>query len=178
MWGWLSKLLGREPGAAHDPDAERLLEAARELQVLRLEAQEYERQGESVRAELERLRQSEASRVTEAVERRVDQILAQVATPAAQLMAQAHLLEAEGKPVEARDVLAVARRLLTPLTEAGLVFEGAIGETAAYDPDRHEPLGGPAMAPGQAVVVRIPGCSYRGRQLRRAGVDIASEEPR
>ena len=178
MTGWLSRLFGREPPPVSTPADERLLEAEREVQELRLEAQERERQADSMRADLERSRQGEAARVSEAVEVRIEQLLAQAATPAAQLMVQAHLLEAEGKPVEARDVLAVAKRLVTALAEAGLAFEGAVGETAAYDPDRHEPLGGPALTLGQTVVVRVPGCSYRGRLLRRAGVDGAPEEAR
>jgi molecular chaperone GrpE (heat shock protein) len=178
MRGWLSRLFGREPQAVSTHADGRLLEAERELQELRLEAQERERQADSVRADLERARQGEAIRVSEAVEVRIEQLLAQAATPAAQLMVQAHLLEAEGKPVEARDVLAVAKRLVTVLAEAGLAFEGAVGETAAYDPDRHEPLGGPALTLSQTVVVRVPGCSYGGRLLKRAGVDGAPEETR
>jgi len=176
--GWLSRLLGREPHAVSTPADERLLEAEREVQELRLEAQERERQADSAQAELDRAREGEAARVSEAVEVRIEQLLAQAATPAAQLMVQAHLLEAEGKPVEARDVLAVAKRLVTALTEAGLAFEGTVGETAEYDPDRHEPLGGPALTVGQMVVVRVPSCSYLGRLLRRAGVDGAPEEAR
>jgi molecular chaperone GrpE (heat shock protein) len=176
MAGWLSRLLGRQPRTPTASGDERLLEAERQVQELRLEVQEREGQSAGLRAELERERESEAVRVSEAVDARVEQLLTQSATPAAQLTAQAYLLETEGKPVEARDVLAVAKRLVTALAEAGLAFDGSVGETVAYDPDRHEPLGSPSVRPGQAVVVRLPGCSYRGRLLRRAGVEARTEE--
>jgi len=178
MGAWLARLLGRESRAERAARAARLLEAERQVQELRLEGEERERQAAGVRAQLERARQGQEARVAEAVEVRIEQLLSQAAAPAAQLMVQSHLLTAEGKPVEARDVLVVAKRLVSTLAEAGLAFEGAVGETAAYDPDRHEPLGGPALRPGQAVVVRIPGCSFHARLLRRAGVEGARQGAR
>jgi len=54
MGGWLSRLLGREPRAASAAGDERLIEAERQVQEMRLEAQEREGQADSVRAELER----------------------------------------------------------------------------------------------------------------------------
>jgi hypothetical protein len=64
--------------------------------------------------------------------------MADVAAPVAQLFTQAHLLEVEGKPVQAKDALAVAKRLVRAL---------------------------------EAVVVRFAGVSYRGRLIRKAGVE-------
>jgi molecular chaperone GrpE (heat shock protein) len=77
----------------------------------------------------------------------------------------------EGKPVQARDVLIVARRLVRVLEDAGLTLEGQVGETIQFDPNRHEPLqsqGG--IMPGQAGVVRFVGVGFHGKLLRKAGV--------
>jgi molecular chaperone GrpE (heat shock protein) len=87
------------------------------------------------------------------------------------LETQAHLLEREGKPVAARDVLTVAKRLIRALEDEGLTLEGKTGETVAFDPNYHQPLEvGPGLTPGQPVVIRSPGISYAGRVLHRAGV--------
>jgi molecular chaperone GrpE (heat shock protein) len=169
MAGWLQRLLGRtEDGGT---DAERLLALERGAQELRLRLKEANDQLAALREECERLRAGEAARVADAVRDRLERVLTDAAGPAAQLVTQAHLLEAEGKPVQARDVLAVARRLVRVLEGEGLTLEGRVGERAAFDPARHAPLGGDAVAPGQPVVVRFVGVSCRGRVLRKAGVD-------
>src|SRR5262249_23611013 len=112
MAGWLQRLLGRtEDGTG----AERLLALGREAQELRLRLKESSDQLTALREECERLRAGESARVAEAVRDRVERLLADAAGPAAQLVTQAHLLEAEGKPVQARDVVAVARRLVRVL---------------------------------------------------------------
>ena len=178
MWGWLTRPFRHKPKDGGAADHERLLEAERQAQELRLEVRAAERLAESLRNDLERARQAESTGVSSALEGRTEQLLTQASTPAAQLMAQAHLLEDEGRPVEARDVLAVAKRLVSALTEVGLVFEGAAGEAAVYDPNRHEPLGGSAPRVGQRIVIRLPGCSFNGRLLKRAGVEALPEEAR
>jgi len=176
MWAWLSRLLGRESQAAGSSADEPLLKAEREVQELRLVVQEHEAQTETLRAELQRARAGEAARLSDAVEERVERLLASVSAPVAQLTTQAHLLEAEGKPVEARDVLAIAKRLVGALVDAGLTLEGVVGESASFDPDRDELLSGSAPPPGDSVIVRFPGCSYRGRMLKKTGVEGLSGE--
>jgi molecular chaperone GrpE (heat shock protein) len=143
----------------------------REAQSLRLELQERDRVIAALTADLERLRRGEGERVAAAVRAERERLLADAAAPVAQLLTQAHLLEVEGKPLQARDVLAVARRLVRLLEDEGLTPEGRIGEAVAFDPDRHEPLGGDfAPRPGQPVVVRLVGVSWQGRVLCKAGV--------
>jgi molecular chaperone GrpE (heat shock protein) len=168
MAGWLNRLLGRDDRPA---DAERLLALEREVQDLRLQLEERTRQLSRLREERERDRSAEEGRLAQGVQERVGRLLAEAAGPVAQLLTQAHLLEADGRPVQARDVLAVARRLVRVLEDEGLTVEGRVGERAAFDPDRHAPLGGDTLTRGQAVVVRFVGVSYRGRLLRKAGVE-------
>ena len=171
MLKWLRRALGQPAEAAPQAD-DRALALEREAQGLRLEMEERERSAASLKSELERQRNGESARIAEAVQSRIEKLMADVAAPVAQLITQAHLLEVEGKPVQAKDALAVAKRLVRALEDEGLKLEGGVGETASFDPNRHEPLGGQAaLTPGQAVVVRFAGVSYRGRLIRKAGVE-------
>jgi molecular chaperone GrpE (heat shock protein) len=166
VWKWLARLLGQ--GAADGP----AIELERRSQSLRLELEERDRVIANLKAELARQRGSASAHVTEAVQVQVEGLLADVATPVAQLLTQAHLLEVEGQPVQARDVLAVAKRLVRALEDKGLTLEGRVGETVPFDPDCHELLSADAPAnPGQRVVVRFVGVAYQGKLLRRAGVE-------
>jgi molecular chaperone GrpE (heat shock protein) len=164
---WLDRLLGRTDGA----DPEGLLALKREARELRLQLEERSRQLAALQKERERQQTAEETHAAEAVQAKVERLVAEAAGPVTQLLTQAHLLEAEGKPVQARDVLAVARRLVRVLEEEGLTLDGRPGERAAFDPNRHAPLAGAAPAPGTAVVVRFAGVGYRGRVLRKAGVE-------
>jgi len=169
---WLFERVKKHPQVAD----ERLVDLERQVQTLRLDLEERERLIASLRDDLERLRRMQESRLEEALQVAMERLLTEAAAPTAQLLTQAHLVEKEGKPVRERDILAVARRLVRVLQDQGLVVESRIGEEAAFDPDRHELLGSDeAAVPGQKVVVRMPGVSYRGRILRRAGVEKVKE---
>ena len=153
----------------------RVLELEREAQNLRLELKERERVVANLKGELERQRSGASDRVAEAVQAQVEQLLADAAAPVAQLLTQTHLLEVEGKPVQAKDVLAIAKRLVRTLEDNGLTPEGSVGETVPFDPNRHEPLSADtSLKPGQPVTLRFVGVTYQGKLLRKAGVEIAS----
>lgn len=169
MLEWFAKLFGKKP------TDESVAELEREAQSLRLELEERDRVVANLKGELERQRGSASAHVSEAVQVQVEGLLADVATPVAQLLTQAHLLEVEGQPVQARDVLAVAKRLVRTLEDNGLTLEGSVGESVPFDPDHHEPLSADApLNPGQTVAVRFVGVAYRGKLLRKAGVEAAS----
>jgi molecular chaperone GrpE (heat shock protein) len=156
------------------PVDERLLELEREMQSLRLELKEREQEMTRLREELGRQRSGASARVAESVQAQVERLLTDAAAPAAQLLTQAHLLEVEGKPVQARDVLAVAKRLVRTLEDNGLTLEGSVGETVPFDPNRHESLSADAsLKPGQPVTVRFVGVAYQGKLLRKADVEEA-----
>ncbi len=163
------KLLKRWFGRSQQAEGEALLRERSEVQALRLELQERERMLATLKSDLERLRRGEQERIEEGVQAQRERFLTEAAGPVAQLLTQAHLLEVEGKPVEVRDVLAVARRLVRLLEDEGLTPEGQVGSTVPFDPDRHEPVGGELTA-GQPAVVRFVGLTCRGRRVRKAGV--------
>ena len=155
------------------PEQERI-HLQNEVRRLELELQSAWQDLARLRGELETARLNQSDAVGERVTAQQQDLFRQAAAPAAQLLTQASLLEA-GKPLQARDVLAVARRLLVALEQSGLVFEGRPGQTAAFDPDRHYPITSVEIEPGQTVVIRFAGISHQGSLLQRAGVEPAGE---
>lgn len=176
MLAWLRRILQTSahkstPGDETPEGEERRLALEREIQELKLDRQERERTLTQVRAELEQQRGGESARVAEEVQAALERMAAEAAAPVSQLAVQAALLD-EGKPVQARDVMQVARRLSQVLENHGLALAQAPGDAALFDPDQHEPLSaGASVQPGDAVVVRLPGVTFQGRMLRKAGVE-------
>jgi molecular chaperone GrpE (heat shock protein) len=153
---------------------DRLLVLEREVQSLRLELAERERSVAGLKSELERQRNNQNAYIDAAVRDKIERLMIGAAAPVAQLLTQAHLLEAEGRPVQAKEVLTIAKRLVRLLEDEGLYTEGHVGESVNFDPNRHEPMGGDAsIAPGQAGVIRFVGLRYRGNLVRKAGVEKA-----
>jgi molecular chaperone GrpE (heat shock protein) len=145
-----------------------------ESQTLRLELVERDRQIAQLKSDIERQRREAESRQQTGLQAELTQLLTDLAAPLTQLRTQAHLLEAEGRPVAARDVLTVARRLTRSLEDYGLQLEDTVGAQTAFDPNLHEALSGAsALQPGQAVIVRFSRVSLNGRVLRKAGVEAA-----
>jgi molecular chaperone GrpE (heat shock protein) len=166
----LKRWFGRPEAGTPKTDAT-TINSRSESQALRLELQERDRVIAALKGDLERLRHSASDRLAEALQAERERLLADAAGPVSQLLTQAHLLEVEGKPIPARDVLAVARRLLRLLEDEGLTPEGRVGETVAFDPNRHELLSGDIpLTPGQPAIVRIVGVACRGKILRKVGV--------
>src|SRR5215475_368731 len=160
MLKWLSRTSRQAAEPALQVDD---LALKREAQRLRLEMEEREKLVASLKGELERQRNGLSAYIDEAVRARIERLMTGVAAPVAQLLTQAHLLEVEGRPVQAKDVLAVAKRLVRALEDEGLTLDGRVGESVSLDPNRHEPVGGNAsIAPGQSGVIRFIGLTYRG----------------
>jgi molecular chaperone GrpE (heat shock protein) len=171
VWKWLGRLLGKKPAD------EQALALEQEAQKLRLELAEQEQTVARLKQELERQRGGASAHVTEAVQTQVEQLLTDVSTPVSQLLTQAHLLEVEGQPVQARDVLALVKRLVRTLEDRGLTLVGRVGESVPFDPDHHEPLSADVSPKsGQMVTVRFVGVAHRGKLLRKAGVEQSSNE--
>jgi len=164
----------------HDPSfaqpGDDLLSLRQQLQSARLELEARDRGLQTLSAELEALRARQDERARESAGNQLESVLKDAAVPPAQLVAQAYLLEQQGKPVQARDILNVARRLLRALEKHGLVLEGQPGAQISYDPDRHSPLSAEThLVNGQRAVVRFPGVSFGGKVLARAAVESLEE---
>ncbi len=166
MLEWIKSLFGGKPAD------ERMIELERQAQNLRLDLAEQEQVAVRIKKELDRLDSGSSAHVSDAVQARVEQLLSDAATPVAQLLTQAHLLEVEERPVQARDVLAVAKRLVRVLEDNGMTLEGRVGERVPFDPNYHEPLSADvSLQAGQMVTVRFVGVAYQGKLLRKAGVE-------
>ncbi len=174
MFDWLKAFFKRGPETPPiPPDNEQVLALEREAQSLRLELEEQKRIVANLKGELERERRNAKALMTESVQAEMEQLLSDAAGPVSQLLTQAHLLT-EGKPVKAKNVLAVAKRLVRTLEDNGLTVEGSVGETVSFDPNRHQPLRANAdLKSEQPVVVQFVGVAYRGKLLRRASVKEA-----
>ncbi len=170
MVKWLQALFGKKGKS----EAELALEG--EVQNLRLDLAEQEQLVTTLKQELERQRSESNTQVVETVHAQIEQLLTATAAPVAQLLTQAHLLEVAGKPVQARDVLAVSKRFIRILEDHGLSMEGNVGQNTSFDPDRHEPLqANTPLPPQQPVVVRFVGVAYQGKLIRKAGVTQVEE---
>ena len=129
MWHWLRGWLAEaDEGQQNLPD-ERVLALERQVQSLRLELTEQHQLVANLKGELQRQRDAEDARLTAAVRAQMERFMTNMATPVAHLLTQAHLLEVDGKPLQARDVLGVARRLVRMLEDNGLTLDGQVGET-------------------------------------------------
>ena len=150
---------------------EQVLTFKREVQSLRLELAERNQLVDKLKQELERQRNSESDRLTTTVQTQVEHLLSDAAAPVTQLLTQAHLLS-QGKPVQAKDVLAIAKRLIGVLEDNGLTLTGNVGETVSFDSNLHDPLSAStSLTLENPVVVKFVGVSYQGKVIRKAGVE-------
>jgi molecular chaperone GrpE (heat shock protein) len=141
------------------------------VQGLRLDVEARDRTILELRQEVDRLRSRATEDARDQAGVQLEQLMKAVSNPVSQLLTQAHLLECEGKPIQAKDVLAVARRLVAALEAEGLTIEGGPAVRAAFDPNRHEALSGEhQLSHGKPAVIRFAGISFRGRLLRKASV--------
>lgn len=163
MWKWLERVV--RP-AQND---EATLALRREVQRLRLDLEERERVIATLKADLERTRAGESARVAEAIEARIEELIANAVTPIIQWHTQASLLE-KGTNVKAEDVLAVARRLVRLFENQGMEIKGAIGEIVPFDPSLHQVLGSEPLASGDQAVIKLVGVARGGKLLRKPAV--------
>ncbi|BAU65774.1 hypothetical protein STA3757_31650 [Stanieria sp. NIES-3757] len=171
MWNWLKELFQKPP--AND-EHKKVLDLEREIQNFRLELTERDQLIDQLKQQLEQQRTSESNNISSAVGNQIEQLLTDTAAPVTQLLTQAHLLEA-GKPVQAKDVLLVAKRLIRTLEDNGLTIVSQVGETVSFDSNLHEPLStSTVITQGTEVVVRFAGISYQGKVIRKAGVEVST----
>ncbi len=173
MLNTLKKWFGKASTSQPQSD-EKLLSLEREIQNLRLELTERDQLIDKLKQQLEQQRTSENNNIDSAVQNQIEQLLTDTAAPVTQLLTQAHLLE-QGKPVQAKDVLLVAKRLIRTLEDNGLTVVSYVSETVSFDSNLHEPLSAStSITPGTEVVVRFTGVSYQGKVIRKAGVELST----
>jgi molecular chaperone GrpE (heat shock protein) len=165
------KITNQSNGGTH-PEGNRLLNLESEIQTLRLNIADRDLTISKLRIEGDRQRQNEESKQAIALQTQQEQLFTDLSTPIAQLLTQIHLLEVESKPIQAKDVLTIVKRILRLVEEYGLSASGTIGETVPFDPNIHQPLNSSVtIGNGQLVTIRIPAIAYQNKVLRAAGVE-------
>ncbi len=184
MKNWFTNLLKTrpapgEPGQPVPPpqgfpsaQAGEWLVLQKETQALRMDLQASQQAVANLKQENERLRLRQDQLIAETVETRLSGLFGDLAAPASQVLTQSDLLEKEGKPVQARDVLSVARRMVRALERYGLVFSGQVGDQVPFDPNQHTPINEVTQPqPGQPVTIRFRGVAYQGKTIHKAIVE-------
>jgi hypothetical protein len=179
MKNWLANLFSpkqeMQPLEPADPlpdSFELALRKEKELQTLRMELDEAKHGNEVLKQEIERMRASQELSLGLALNNRMEALFTDLAGPASQILTQADLLENRGKPVQARDILSVARRIVRALERNGAFFEGKLGEEVEFDPNRHTPIRSDRVyQSGQLVIVRFSGVSYQGKMIYKVMVE-------
>lgn len=171
-WAMFRSLFDKiRPPASNQADE---LAQQAELQALRLELESTRQKLAYAVRELERSQANTPQQAREMAALRVEAILREVASPAAQLTTQNYLAEVEGKKLEGRDVLAVGRALVRGLQNHGMQPTGQVGMRIPFDPNLHAPLSAQTtLSSGQTVVVRFVGFSFEGKVILKALVTPA-----
>jgi molecular chaperone GrpE (heat shock protein) len=174
MPSWIDKIFGKDAVKIERND-ELDTDMQREIRRLQMESQERAETVTRLRSDIESMRGGESSRISAVTDSRLERLFDSIAAPAAQLTTQAYLVEA-GKPVQVRDVIAVAGCLIRALECEGFKVSEMTDNTQAYDPDLHQPISNDvSINRGESVVARIPSVTYNNRILRKAGVEKAEE---
>lgn len=172
---WLRRLLGlSSPQAPPEgaPTPVQVSASPSEIQALKLDLQEKEEQLKRTQQELERQRSHQEELVEGKVRTALSQVIEEAATPVSQLLTQIHLMDAEEKPVQARDIMTVAKRMVKVLQAHGMHLIGSVGDQVTFDPNRHMPLSNQtSLEPGQSARVRFVGIAYQDQVIRKAGVE-------
>jgi molecular chaperone GrpE (heat shock protein) len=175
MKKWFGKRFASQPEPAvkdNQPPTDETLALQKEVQSLRMELEAREERINALKQEIERLRERQEKAVEEAASARLESLFSDLASPVSQILTQANLLEQQGKPVQAADILTVARRFVRAVERHGIGFEGKIGGQAAYDPNRHTLISKESVPePGQAVTIRFVGITYKNKMIYKAIVE-------
>ena len=155
--------------------ADDVLSQNSELQQVRLELGERDYLIRTLKGDLERMRNTEKERVAELLQAQMQKLMSDFAAPLTQIATQTYLFEVEKKPLQSKDVLAVAKRMVKVLEGEGLTLLGGVNEIVPFDENYHQPLTSQVkLQHGERVVVRLAGASFAGRVLRKASVEKAS----
>lgn len=158
----------------HKHDRDEILELQNRIQALEMEIAQRDQSIERLQNDLQAVQEQAGIAGKDKTIAVIDQLFRDIASTVTQILTQAYLLEVENKPVQAADVLQVARRLIRVLERNGLKIEDTPGTITPFDPSRHAP--GDAsltISPGQPVQINLAGLSYQGKIIRKAMVRIA-----
>lgn len=158
----------------------KILQLESEQQSLQMDIAERDRLVTELRNSLYLLEQKQQKMIDSVLANQMESVMTEAAASMAQLFTQEHLLKNEGKPIQAKDVLAVAMKLVRTFESSGVKIEGTIAETTSFDANRHDLLSvNESVADGEPVVIRMPAVKFGERVIRKMMVSrvVAISEP-
>jgi len=156
-------------------DNEELLQAESGIASLKLELAEARKKNAELVQQIALEKDARRDAVQTGLEAKLLPFLKEAGMYLCQLNLQASLL-AQNKPLQPGDVLALTKGLERGFEKMGLLFVGQPFTETDFELDKHQNISGGSLPDGAKVEIRIPGCSFGGRILRKAMVQNVSRE--
>jgi len=145
----------------------------RDTQSLRSMLEDQDKVIAQLTRELQKLRSESEIRAQKSTQVLIEKFIADVSSSITKLNSQIFVVEEQNRPLNVREVLAVAKQFITIFQKYGLRLEGYVGEITPFNPDHHSSLSKDVpIDQEEPVVVRFVGVAYRGKLLRKAGVEV------
>ncbi len=149
----------------------RIRELDIELQSARLEFEEERKLHSRIAQDFANYRTKSETATNEELDRQLEKVFLDISGSVAQLITQDYLLNKNGKPVQAKDVVNVSSGIVKTLLRHGMETVGKVGEETQFDLNSHEPISiDEAITDNENVTIRMVGIAFKGKILRRASV--------
>lgn len=171
MLSFFKRLFG--PGSEPDNTATAtVLRLESSLQAVSMDLAEKVKEIELLKLELQRKDSKSSVTVNSLVSSELESLFSELAPTVSQIVTMDYLLNVESKPLQAKDSIKVAMRLVHSLQEKGLELKGEIGQQVGFDSNLHEmvSLGDSATQEGDSVTVRMPAVLFKGSLLKKIAV--------
>ncbi|WP_017295442.1 hypothetical protein [Geminocystis herdmanii] len=176
MINWLKKLFSSPTVTSNDESSEKIITLETKLQQLKLELVDRTHTINSLQQKLQRQEEKESIQLQEKILGEKEKLFNQIASPISQLITQKYLLEVEEKPVQAKDILLVVKRLINVFEMEGLTFIGEVGEITNFEPNYHQSLNSNIdINRGDKVIIKIVGISYQNQVIKSSIVEKVIE---
>jgi len=152
------------------PENEAVLDAESRAAAMGLDLEGAKKEADALRREAQAERAGRAEGIRHAVQKELCALFTEAAVVMGQLALQAHLVD-QGKPIQAKDVMALALGLCRVFEKHGLERIGSPEEAVPFDQDRHQSMTGCTLETGAQVVIRVPGYRMGAKALRKALVE-------
>jgi molecular chaperone GrpE (heat shock protein) len=173
MMNWFKALFRKERDSGNAKQLER------EIRSLRAMLEDQDRVVENLTKELQQHRKEAEFRVMRSAQAVIEKLMADVAASVTKLNSQIYVVEEQNRPLNVRDVISVAKQILSVFQKYGLRLEGYVGELTSFDPEHHVPLKkDTTVVQEEPVIVRFVGVAYRGKLLCKARVEGSKTKQR
>lgn len=174
MFNWLKQLFSSPTPTviSTDESQDKILIMETQLQQLKLELEEGNKTINNLQQQLQRQEEKESLQLQEKILGEKEKLFNDIASPISQLITQKYLLEVEEKPVQAKDILLVVKRLINVFESQGLTVIGDMGKIITFDPNYHQSLNSNIdINISDKVIIKIVGVSYQGQVIKKAIVE-------